>query len=1270
MDAENMPDAPPPPLPPAQPMEQEQEQTVEQGQEAANKRQRLQEEEKAEENVPLPPTVNYKSESAKNFLGQASNSDAQHDVPTLTTDLKNPVIMATFGYGLPGGYKNKIKSGEWGALNSVFHSYKDPVTNQMVTNDFTKKEDKLFIQRVIDDVIPDVTNDDSQELIPLDMDIGIPNNTETDSGFGFTRKYSAVSFTVRSSHNSWVGITSRQEDDNNIGQFFCKNTDLLRSSSNGLDKEAIFVVDNAKSLLSQLKMGGSLPADQGTQTIHIVTTSQGVNDPGPRPNPEEPLLFKTEPGHGVDFKSWVQMDTEDIVYSAFDPEDYSMTNNFWSTLNYSLSPIQQIFGKKTLMLNTTLNVSYNENKQEFKETIPDSKIGNSNAKVLAQITSVVKSLLKSAGIKPTPTTTFKFNSNLQRKRGGDWWQVLCCSMIYLYSFYNIVSGVRDKRFDRKIPAYFVTHDQIAVSYALAMGCNVIFLDNFGRCIVFKNLQDFAFATDGPRVDPNELYLSRIQDVLKNNRESFIEKMTMYQQNRSDFIEDLTQQLNTEIGKFLNFEFTQDNFTTDVKEQLKPVFQIAVKLAYALKVLSNIETELALVQNKDIVNRMLGMTPDSIKEADNLTTLQLFNRAYYKLVFVEKQLSGFTGESVIETWVDSIEKQRVYRSINTLFEGTTDSVDIRSLNSINEEGVAFDKHIFLSFIQNLNDGIKKSILDLINGKLIAVTNQYKGQIAPTTSTRRTQDGIPAFQAELINNIFNFVLEVRHFLYVKPQQGVTLVAVPDAVPEKSSSTTSILVDADFKEISKLEQELSEQGEEEEEEGESTIQDQSRQLTTEANSISESAPATMEITCEDNSTSTVNSLLTGVLTNNYYTRFKAKVQGLIRQPFSSGKGGGGTGFNGEAESIDEPSGLTVSEIEYLIIERHDDIGVITSCDDNFGYHPLLPLYMILSSFWYSIDTKLLADPEYEYYTKYFYFLKIMVTRIIDILQRGIYEDRGKTNSSIITAYMIGFALKSFLFSANANPELSNTIQALIMKGSNKSPYDYSMMKLLNSSFSTSKYGTIYEEGNELEFSKSLLDNEFIGRFICDSYNGAFPSSTAAASGPSDFGPPAVPSSQSSDAGSDLETETETQTQSQVFKALPLNVSQGVLSLREEIYGLLTSIKRRIKGDCNPMSVGSDSSSDSESNTNSDSDSDLGTPLPMDDLTGESITPQKTPPDETSETGGSIRKKITTRKIKRRKITKTKRKQTNKTKITTKKGNKTRKIRKGKQYKKSRRM
>ena len=71
----------------------------------------------------------------------------------------------------------------------------------------------------------------------------------------------------------------------------------------------------------------------------------------------------------------------------------------------------------------------------------------------------------------TPENKFGLNSCYQQKRSGDWLQVLLCMLIRKRQYVNFKTNAEITNISE---IYLVTHDRIALCFALLMGVNVIF----------------------------------------------------------------------------------------------------------------------------------------------------------------------------------------------------------------------------------------------------------------------------------------------------------------------------------------------------------------------------------------------------------------------------------------------------------------------------------------------------------------------------------------------------------------------------------------------------------------------------------------------------------------------------------------------------------------------------------------------------------------------------------------------------------------------------
>lgn len=148
----------------------------------------------------------------------------------------------------------------------------------------------------------------------------------------------------------------------------------------------------------------------------------------------------------------------------------------------------------------------------------------------------------------------------------------------------------------------------------------------------------------------------------------------------------------------------------------------------------------------------------------------------------------------------------------------------------------------------------------------------------------------------------------------------------------------------------------------------------------------------------------------------------------------------------------------------------------DYNMGYHPLLPIYMLLSPFYYTLDSKYDSYPYFDTYFTYFNILNKMVT----VLKDNYLHDQ--TNKEQITdGYLIGFGLGHMLFTSNSSLALTNAILSSI--GMDQS--EYYNFSLKNDSLASLITGSIHLNTLEEQHGIDLLTDDTFKNFINEEVN-----------------------------------------------------------------------------------------------------------------------------------------------------------------------------------------
>ena len=223
----------------------------------------------------------------------------------------------------------------------------------------------------------------------------------------------------------------------------------------GIDKTILIVDTSQHEFLARLKYGPANPA------IHVqyAYTPETENDPASKTSVYDPVF--TTAG-GIQVTSHLQADgpmiyTGNLPYNAATPG-----SNFFSKYTFTLSALQHIGFVKRIW-KRSVNVAVTSDTGGKVQESPDAKTSNSIARLLTLFLAKAFAKLTKG---PTPTDKFNVNAAWARKRGGDWFQALCCQTLHGHTF--------NPPIDSSFTATFSTLDYIALSYALLMGVDTLF----------------------------------------------------------------------------------------------------------------------------------------------------------------------------------------------------------------------------------------------------------------------------------------------------------------------------------------------------------------------------------------------------------------------------------------------------------------------------------------------------------------------------------------------------------------------------------------------------------------------------------------------------------------------------------------------------------------------------------------------------------------------------------------------------------------------------
>jgi len=212
----------------------------------------------------------------------------------------------------------------------------------------------------------------------------------------------------------------------------------------------IFSIDfDNQHLLELAKIGPPVP----NANIFVVNSRETIADPAPKTIVDLKKNIKKYMGNtGIKLTQLHDSEPNNVNYTMFDDYQLDILNDFYSSLNIELAPID----RKT-------------NNTKVIITSPDGGYSKVilNPKKEGSIASGVEKLVKFFSKK----NEFDNQVQIVQKRAGDWLQALSC-LQNMRSYEPLLPP--------EAPYILVTHDRVLLSYALYIGVNVIFLKQENR----------------------------------------------------------------------------------------------------------------------------------------------------------------------------------------------------------------------------------------------------------------------------------------------------------------------------------------------------------------------------------------------------------------------------------------------------------------------------------------------------------------------------------------------------------------------------------------------------------------------------------------------------------------------------------------------------------------------------------------------------------------------------------------------------------------------
>ena len=1044
----------------------------------------------------IVPVAVKKYEPFQNELAYLSRSDAHHDLGDLFKDSmykKESRVAAAFDSGLPVSATVSFHEGD--AFASVVISATNPqgATINIHTGD-NKQED--YLQEALNQV-PDCTASDTGAFSTFAIGIG----------GDYIFKYRVVRFVTKCSNNK--NFKGANLDDiackSNFGKNFVNNTKLGEDA-----REAAIIVDFSQHhFIENLSSG-----DKDEFKIHYLMTPEVVNDPAGKPNIHNKSLFGIV-DKGVRLISYVQTDVESISYTKFNPNEPSTNNNFFSNYNFNLSPIKQIYTKqKAEKLIATLNISYDGGTgKPLTDTIEDSKGENSITTVLGYLKKILEQIRGSGG---SPMEKFNFNTKIQQKRGGDWFQALSCLTAKNRTYTQILppNSRAQGRLSPDCPVYLVTHDRIAVAFALLNGVNVIYLDYYGRIFVFKNGGDPTLKSSGKTME-NILFdgiksewsptnTRILSDTLETGKIYTTIRTAYVTSQRSNFVT-LCTTMKANISKIGTTKDRDAAFQRDVTKNLRELFTSAVKLAFIHINLINISTDYDYIKTfpMKIFNGNYDETyqPQIAQFSKALNNIKSIRDRFGNMAppppksLAESDEEKFSA--IIPIWVDSNSRKiDVYRVASKILETTVSSnkFDLNRLISIFSSGDSeerkTDMHIFLPFIQTLDSQYRGLILEIIY-ELVEKTKEYYTNVV--ISSKPGRSGVSSQEIYYIN-LANLLYESVIFLKTSLSSSEPVPSSQSLIDKDitSTSTDNILLNEEYSDLKIIREDGKYSGNTENAPGTTSTRGGSKFIDLSTNPKKESVICDVSVKQVTWNLLTAN-LVDSIAVGHVYS-FSRKISNELdiddlkkRNPADER-----TIEKIRSLNISENSFTTAIDITSTASALHDKMGggltrvrrggngpspvANLMLDFDLGVHPLTPIYSMLTSYYNIIGEKSSSDP---FFYTYFTYINVLEKMKKVIEERYLSDVTNKTN--VAAAFIIGFGLYTMLFASHTSLIQNNEILSVIQM----SQQEYHEFSLKNDCFASAFSGAIHQTPEVVAIGLVLVNNKLFNNFINNEVN-----------------------------------------------------------------------------------------------------------------------------------------------------------------------------------------
>ena len=326
-----------------------------------------------------------------------------------------------------------------------------------------------------------------------------------------------------------------------------------------------------------------------------------------------------------------------------------------------------------------MNIHSHEIKQpkpSKSENITDSGLQNSISNLLTKITSLYK---KFSSMKPNDSKRneyiFSINSKFQQKRTGDWLQVLLCLLIKQRMFKIFTKNgppLRTEIQNEIDNIYFVTHDHIALAFALFVGVECIFTHApSGKMYVYK-INSPEQIKENIMNSAKKKYDNYIQLKSKNIFGDITTRFTEYTR---DIFETKVifhrHEANAELDKLMIQNISIPNITTSIRKVFTSSFiysKLLIEIPDLTEIYKEIEESMTKLDTYTTINTINDSNDPIFNEYNIVYNIFIdkmynFDSQFNKLVYTTPGIKNpYTFKYNLDDLNTKITKQPSYKFI--------------------------------------------------------------------------------------------------------------------------------------------------------------------------------------------------------------------------------------------------------------------------------------------------------------------------------------------------------------------------------------------------------------------------------------------------------------------------------------------------------------------------------------------------------------------------------------------------------------------------------